>query len=417
VQSTKWLGLVTEALIVPPPILGKHDYDTVAMKLANAVSFNIEGPGKTTAFDTTLAATIAEPTPDEMNLSSGMSYPTPTLNGAAVAMRLETYVNLPSQDLDLQEAWPANLDLSLNLWLCADGIDMIQGLEVTAWQRPPPSPLPPDMAARFAAAWMDEITQKKFFNAYVSAIDQSDNNLSYLYWQTLMAKAGESSHFTKGLPQKCRGFKWYAETVNHGLAEKLWSSTSESRKAKDATATAKPIIHKNDDDNNNNNNNNNNKKHRRGRTDEQAAEGDDEYLPDLSVPIHKEKLNPSKPLCKECLEIVQQAKPVDISFVDVSDGHRQHPHLGARDEWGQIGYVHDETDLHRHPEPFDLSADHLRTQCLKRDNNYRMLTEKVFVDLDYDKSMQGKPRPKLFCLVYTIESGHPKIPSIRKTWA
>jgi hypothetical protein len=376
------------------------------MKLANAVSFNMEGPGKNTAFDATLASTISEPTPDEMNLSSGMSYPTPALNGAAVAMRLETYINLPSQDLDLKEPWPANLDLSLNLWLCADGIDMIQGLEVTAWQRTPSSPLPPDMAARFAAAWMDEVAQKKFFNAYVSAIDNNNKNLSYLDWQTLMAKAAESSHFTKGLPQKCRGFKWYAETVNHGLAETLWTSTTESRKAKDTTATTNPKNH----------NNGNHMKHGRNREDEEGADGDDENLPDLSVPIHKEKHKPSKPLCKECLEIVQRAKPVDISFVDVSDGHRQHPHLGARDESGKFGYVHDETALHRNPEPFDLPADDLRAQCLKRDNNYRMLTEKVFVDLDYDKSMQVKPRPKIFCLVYTIESGHPKIPFIRKTW-
>jgi len=47
-----------------------------------------------------------------------------------------------------------------------------------------------------------------------------------------------------------------------------------------------------------------------------------------------------------------------------------------------------------------------------------MLHEKVVVDLDAHKAAEesGKKRDKIFCLVYTIESGHPKIPAIRETW-
>jgi hypothetical protein len=57
-------------------------------------------------------------------------------------------------------------------------------------------------------------------------------------------------------------------------------------------------------------------------------------------------------------------------------------------------------------------------ECSKRDNNYKMLTERVHVDKNYDEEMEkaGNKRAKIFCLVYTIDSGHPKIPAIRETW-
>ena len=59
-----------------------------------------------------------------------------------------------------------------------------------------------------------------------------------------------------------------------------------------------------------------------------------------------------------------------------------------------------------------------RKACMKRDNNFRMMTERVFVDMEYDKKMLegGAKRDKIFCLVYTIESGHKGIPNILETW-
>ena len=55
---------------------------------------------------------------------------------------------------------------------------------------------------------------------------------------------------------------------------------------------------------------------------------------------------------------------------------------------------------------------------MNRDNNYRMLTKQVFVDTDYDKSQNDSEtkRDMIFCLLYTIESGHYKIPNILETW-
>lgn len=132
----------------------------------------------------------------------------------------------------------------------------------------------------------------------------------------------------------------------------------------------------------------------------------------------KGRRKPSKPLCDECLQIVQSAEAIDISYVDVkTDAMGQHPHMGARDEYGNTNdYIHNETALRFNPPK--LNYDSLMAGCTNRDNNYRMLHDKVFVDIEYDTSMQTKQqkRPKLFCLIYTIESNHDKVHNIRETW-
>ena len=358
--SRKWLTIVTEALIVPPPILGKNDGNTVALKLANAVAFNLDGPGQRNSFDFTFTPILSSPSAAEFAASNGESYATPALNGAGVALRLDTYLNLPSQDENLPTDAAVHLDLALNLWLCADGIDMLRDLEIT-WFGPrlPPEPLPPPLAARFAGAWMDEVMQKRFFNAY----RQSFSQVTFLEWQTYMAAAMAEPHFSRDLTQKCRSFQWYIEEVNTDWIDILI----------------------------------------------QSAQVEDAVV---------EKRLPSEPLCAECLSIVQQADPVSLAYVNVRGDGAEHPHQGAVDADGRPGYVANATALRLSPPPNSMTPDALRTLCLKRDNNYRMLHEKVFVDLEYDRSMavSGKRRDQIFCLIYTIDLFHDKIPAIRETW-
>jgi hypothetical protein len=415
--SRRWLAPVTEALIVPPPIMGKED-TTVSMKLANAISFNIEGPGKRTSFDTTFTPVISDPSAADINLSSGDSYPTPALNGAAVAMRLDTYVNLPLQDHAMKDAWAANLDLSLNLWLCADGIDMLKDLTVTSFEPRPVFPLTPVHAGRFAAAWMDDVTSKKFFNAYTKTYP----DITYLEWETYMAEARGSPTFTKDLAQKCRSFQWYAQEINSDLSDLLLQSEDVLAKEKEeekveVVEVAKPKEKE--------------PEKTEVQVDRRETEKEEPKMPppevkedtkgsdDVSIPEREgDKRKPLKPLCDECLKIIQMAKPVDITFVDMSGGHKDHPHKGALDENGNPGYIHDETALHKNPPPFNFGGDDLRRECDKRDNNYKMLNEKVFVDLKADEEAQksGTKRDTIFCLAYTIDSAHPKIPLIRETW-
>ena len=392
--ARSWLEPVTEALIVPPPIISKEeDSSLVAMKVANAVAFNLEGPGKRTGFDTTFTPVISDASATDINLSSGTSYPTPALNGAAVAMRLDTYLNLPLQDLSLSDVWEANLDLSLNLWLCADGIDMIKGVDVTSLERQHEAPLTPELAARFAAAWMDEVTAKKFYNAY----SKLNDNMTFLEWQTFVSEARNSPTFTKDLATRCRSFAWYAEEINTDMSEFLTESA----------VVEEDTPEKSDD-----------KEDKKAET---AQKNDNDSTDDTAIPErHDEEQGrkPSKPLTEENLKIIQEATPVDISYVDVSGGHKEHPHLGAKDENGTFGYIHDETALRKNPPAFGFEGEPLRNACLRRDNNYRMLHERVFVNMEKHEEAEKtvKKRVKIFCLVYTTEAGHPRIPKIRETW-
>jgi hypothetical protein len=358
--------------------LGKNDASSVALKLANAVAFNLEGHGQATGFDATLAPLTVSASAKDIALSNGDSYPTPALNGAAVALRLHTYVNLPlssSATSHWGSDWAVNLDLSLALWLCADGIDMIRNLDVTRMQRSNVGPLDPINAARIAAAWMDDTCQRQFFVAY----SRTFITTTRLEWDTLVAQAR-----AENAQPKCRSFDWYVNEINTELIDPLQEAAETLRK------------------------------------DEPGEEAKNLQVPPTPKKDFKPQdppKKPTKPLCPECLEIVQKAKPVDITFVDVSNGHIDHPHKGAVDANGNPGYIHNETALHLSPESFDdVDPMLLKQSCLKRDNTYNMLKEKVFLDLEYDASMQGKPRPKIFCLVYTISPFHERVPNIRKTW-
>jgi hypothetical protein len=401
-QGTKWLPQITSALIVPPPILGIKN-ENVAMKLANAVSFCTEGFGKRMSFDEKFSPVTIETTPNGENLSNGRTFPTPALNGAAVALRLDTFANLPAQDPSLMDAWPANLDLSLNLWLCADGIDMIEEVDVTPPVTETTTLLEPEQAARFAAVWMDNMMQQKFFQAYSSTWTRLD-------WETKVTKVKQSSSIPADLARRCRSFEWYAKEINPNLSKIFekggWEHDHEKEIAekRNASMQAESEI-------------------QRKSPLEVERNGEEEHsdpppldaIPDLEL---YDKQKPSKPLRAENLKIVKQASPIDVTFEDVAGGHKEHPHLGATDDNGILGYIHDETALRKNPPPLKIDHSQMSKFCDTRDDHYRMMHERIIVDREYDKKMEdsGAKRDKIFCLVYTIDSGHAKIPNIRETW-
>ena len=126
---------------------------------------------------------------------------------------------------------------------------------------------------------------------------------------------------------------------------------------------------------------------------------------------------PTKPLHPINLEIVQKPKMVDIAYMDVSGGHQEHPHMGALDAKGNSGYIHDEQALCKNPPPLNYSEP-LQEACSLQDNNWKIMDERVVVEKDYNtkRSASGKPRDKIFCLVYTTEAAHDRIRNIRETW-
>ena len=418
--SHKWLSPVTSALIVPPPLMGVDD-PTVALKIANAVSFGLEqqvGENKAVAFDYSLQPLWATPSAKDMALSNGDSYPTPALAGLATAMRLATFVHLPSQDLSLSDEWEANLDLALNLWLCADGIDVINDVSVKAPSSDVFAPqavkrLEPKNAARFAAAWMD----LKFATRVFTAVKKTHPKLTRLEWDTMLAQAKGGADFPAGLQSKCRSFAWYATEVHTDLTiddenaspdEPLSKKSSPKKKAQEPKQQTE--VHLPD------------APLQVPKVEEEEAHdrlppppGEDKKVPDQEG-LQNERQKPAKPLDPTRLAIIQKAPQVDITYVDASKGHADFPHKGARDEHGAWGYIHDETALRKDPPKFEFSG--LTQACDARDNTYKMLTEQVFVDFKAHEEAQkrGGGRAKIFCLVYTIDSGHDRIPYIRETW-
>ena len=430
--SRKWLFPVTSALIVAPPLLGANE-DMVALKLANAVSFALEGThaNKAVSFDYALKQIQENPLGTAMALSNGMSYPSPVVGGEATAMRLETFISLPSQDLALTDDWAANLDLSLNLWLCADGIDVLSDVTVNSESLITPPSLTPKMAARFAAAWMNEAFSKRVFHT-ISKTQQ----ISKLEWNTFIALAKAGPTFPNGLARRCRPFSWYASEINMSLE---WHEKDEDF---DVNITESPQkepkkkkLEKKEPEKKEPEKKEPEKKKVEHITEVERkvkdVDTEKEHVTPLAIPDVERKVEeaesippprkeggklPSKPLSADRENIVSQAQPIDLAFEDVSGGHKEHPHMGGKDANGNFGYIQDETALRKNPPAFKF--DNLEAACNNHDSHYTMLTERVSVDTAAHDAADntGKPRAKIFCLVYTIDKGHESIPAIRETW-
>jgi len=441
-----WLDDVTDALILTPSLddtsglasgsmMGndaKKSKNAQMSPPANAVSFVIdysftdtEGNveiidsqmGTTLSFDQSLHPIPAMASGQDMSLSNGESYPAP-LTAVATALRLETYNAFPASDDMLVNHYGADLELSFNLWMCADGIDVlgssfarvvVDPLVLSPYEK---AKLPGPLAARIVSAWMSGHEDEGFGNGILRAVaessavawqhkqmrmEQHPNNKDHTLSENrvlldktqelnhvlvrIASEAKQSATFPSGLDKKCRPFSWYAEHVHPKMIEF----------------------------------------HEGGETDASILQAEMMHQPVKSA----EKLIPSQPLGEENMSIISKAAPVKLAYVDASGGHIAHPHKGATDENGIFGYVHDETALYKNPPPFEFKDDDQHSSlCKKGDPNWQMLTEKVYVDLTNHEAAEKraehglakKKRAKIFCLVYTIEKYHDRIPPIRETW-
>jgi glycosyltransferase involved in cell wall biosynthesis len=133
-----------------------------------------------------------------------------------------------------------------------------------------------------------------------------------------------------------------------------------------------------------------------------------------SMALFSKVNKPSKPLDESRLALL--SKPLEIDYIDVTKGFKEHPHKGAKDENGKWGYVHDETALRKNPPPFKFSS--MRAACKIQDIHYQMLTRKVLVDLEgHEKAEKsGRKRAKIMCVVKSCAKSHELIPYIRETW-
>ena len=454
-----WLDDVTDALILSPPppedvqdaVLPVTGVSETVKKMrqedarrrksksyhinpANAVSFVVdysstdtEGNilvhtshvGETLSFDEALHPIPATASGQDMSLSNGESYPTP-LTTVATALRLHTYNAFPASDDMLTNHYSSDLELSFNLWMCADGIDILGNSLARVTVNPlilstsEKSKLSGPLAARIVSAWMsgheNEVFANRVFNAVakVSAAawqlivkanqgqQPKDHTLSdnrelldktQEFKHTLVRIASEArlaSSFPAGLAKKCRPFSWYVQNVNPNM------DIDDEDDGDTTFGLHEVLLHK-----------------------QPAAKSD------------PGNLLPSKPLSEERMAIISKASPVKLAYEDFSGGHIAHPHMGATDENGVFGYVHDETALYKDTPAFEFKNDDEHERLCKRgDPNYVMLTEKVYVDLTNHEAAERRAehglakmkRVKIFCLVYTIEKFHDRIPAIRQTW-
>jgi hypothetical protein len=213
---------------------------------------------------------------------------------------------------------------------------------------------------RIALSWMDESYQKEMFKA----VSNKDALVQ------AAEKAKESETLPEKLENKCRSFKWYATEVNHNLL----ISADESSSLLDVKA--------------------------------RAHDSKDKSVSQKEV---------KRFLTEEQMNIVKSAKMQLIAYEDYSNGYKDHPHKGALDENGDPGYVHDASALRKNP-PLYTPPD--KSDACRKDDHFTMLTQKVRVNFEGDKAanLSGNSRAKIFCVAYTTEKNHDRIPALRETW-
>ncbi len=455
-DSRIWLDDVSDALLLTSSVEGDGSYHARISTPANAISLVIDYSsisdngsnnknsaiqpskvGTTYSFDKTFHPIHSIASSQDMALANGMSYPTPLLGGAATALRLYTYNSLPSNDYgEVTNYYAADIELSFNLWMCSDGIDILDdgggggGKSSRLLARVVVNPLvlsshyvvelSGPMVARIVSAWMSGHDDEVY---YYGILKEFAEHSASVWWhskfaglgggggrglgeervlldkakeieQTLVriaSEARQSPTFPSGLEKKCRPFSWFAQHVHTRLD--FVEGGNIDRIAENVNADNPHV--------------------------------DSLHQRIVAKNAVKEMILPSIPLDSGRMAIISKASPVKLAYVDASGGHVAHPHLGATDENGVYGYVHDETALHNNPPQFIIKNEDERSRlCRNGDPNYEMLTKKVYVDLPSHEAAEKraehglaqKKRVKIFCFVYTTEQNHDRIPAIHETW-
>lgn len=385
IETKQWIDIATHALIddTSNSIHTDSSGNVInARKMSNAVSFaaspsGVVEQGETKSVNLKMMPVKTHASQQDLKLTNGQTYPSPVLEGAVTAMKLSTYLKFPVVDETLSSYFASDLEMSFNLWMCADGIDIISSLRAKTTlgkiQHRDKAAVSDDNAARLAQTWMKDSEAGRIVLDFVK-----DNGFD----ATRLSQYGEGSTLVNAA-KKCRSFEWYIKEVNVLMG-------AEIRKLQQKQIKKAVVVD----------------------TDFALSGFDLERPNDGTVP--------SKPLSEVNKQIISSAKMIDLAFLDVSNGHKEHPHMGAMDEHGAFGYVHDPTYLKKNPHDFKYTPEEI--ECSKNDGNKKMLTQKVFVDLAGHQAAERlaetehRPRAKIFCLVYTVAESHDRIESILETW-
>jgi len=403
-ETEHWIDTVTHGLLGTSSASSSSNTNADNDKTtANAISFAASSTetiseGETKSINLELKPIKSHASSDALLLTQGQSYPTPIVEGAATALLLSTFRNLPVGDRGLDSHFASDLELSFNLWMCADGIDIVDSIRAKTTlgllQHKDKAGMSDVSVVRLAMSWMmggtgagKGDTAGNQIGKHVLEIVSEGGGVSV---QNLEKDGKLTGLPDPGLLKMCRSFEWFTKNVNVAMDKELAKLEPIGAKFEQQVVAVK-------------------KSNGNASVD---TVGNDNQAPLGELP--------TKPLSALNKRLISTAKMVDLPYVDAADGHIKDPHRGAMDEHDQFGYVHDEKALRANPPPFKFTKQ--QVQCDKKDGTMTMLTEKVFVDFAGHEAAEkraetsGKPRAKIFCLVYTIEKFHDRIAPIRESW-
>ena len=365
-----WLDIVTDTLmgLATKDANGHNDI----VKPANAISFQVEGSSSNQVYSINTDSLDVKTTEiSESKLQSSLSlsqnnnksYPTSIIEGTITAMKLDTYLMLPIVNNNLGNLFVIDLEMSFNLWMCGDGIDII-----------------PQLVARKHS--------KSSTSSLKGVLNESMKQLM-LTWM-----------YDHGNTQYCRDFNWFLDHINGGSKDELEHKFNDVRNKHEVLS----VLSKRFDDHH----------------DKVLINAAKKTM--TNVIAISTKFDPSKrprnmteaELMHFFNKIPKTTKRMKKLFTIGI------PHAPAIASDGTDNYIHNVTSLRSNPP--ELKFDNLNHVCGLHDETWKLLTKKVSVDMsghieaERKAKEEGIPRVKLMCIVYTIEPDHYKIPSIRETW-
>lgn len=386
--NEKWLDTVSEALMP----------SSTQNIPVSAVSLSSITDGQMLALNDKLDATQSTVKTKDMMDGDGKFYSTPILLGPASVIPLDTFIDLIMLDVDndsndLDSHFAADVHLSLALWLCQHGIHVLRQAHVEQVSNKIhfSEHLSINSATKILSTWIknnnlrNKIAKSRFNSVIVKKIIENNQ------YQDMK----ELSH--------CKSFDWFIENVNTEMKPLLIASAKEKEEEFEKKRPESLVL------------------------DQDKKKEEKEHDTLVIVPEKEKKVVEKKKPMVELREInkdiVNKPKTYTLEYVDAANGFKEHPHLGARDANGKLGFVHDETALSKQSSDFIITPDEKKKFCGMDDLNKKMLTEQVYVDITAhqaaEKQKEHDPhfkRAKIFCTVYTISKNHNKLQSIFDTW-
>ena len=318
IHKHDWLDIVSDALLGGPPVLPSDFSSNESFHHLNAVSFALSQERKqqqhkadrknkqhphyrhhynqhylfkhlhdssgsskhsTTSLDinlTPIHTTI--PLKSDFDLTNGRSYPTPILEGSATSLLLSTFMelnsnlNIPDSNRFITSTVAADIELSLTLWLCGSGIDILHELHVekdVLLMQKERDYISDKEKVWFIREWMSngdiELKGKEdggllMVKNHTSLSLGQKLLLRFNHTKILNDLISEQRQETKGEDttshqrkklEKCRGFDWYTKEVNIFMSKQLQVLDNhlleeEKRKSKQMKTTNGQITGSND---------------------------------------------------------------------------------------------------------------------------------------------------------------------------